>query len=638
MDEVRHKLKEAIDLQGACHNSLNQTMRECLAKGKIFTLRHDHACNKGALSISREVDYDNIKDDNNIVHFVKSETKVQMYNDMELHKIKSLISEPAKIIELGSLIHRLELTNKIVPVGELKKVDPAPLETKSGVGAFSVYFRLTEIHGSVNFSRAVFTIETPKTTVYTGSESGTTQYTLLTGEDKGSNSLFFRWITHHQPTTGAVKHAIKECVLIFNQSHQLEIKKVVSPMSQVSVPIDITSFGVADDAAYRSQKLNKNNFQMSTGYKPDQHDPTFFFLRKQFPEERFIKSTNEGTGMVNENDISVFEQHSRTCIRDIAALHWAFSGLCSVLESMEPIKADDKISTKLKQIKLSYTSHNEMLHIIACAARLVTVKFKSFSSDTGYQLGNLYSPYNQVLVAASANGILDMNTDDYIGCKLTQWFIMDAETHMEVLAKKDQNTRMSKNIKVKLLKVDCNLSHTAIKTTHTTDVLIDIGRKAYLDPWKLIYPNGIDTLPQTLKDYSLSALPAFNHLKWAKRDQAPDKEISVVLRTKHLIRLTFHTFRQSGSLCGADPVAASKAIERAASKPQGKVEKVKSRRRVEELISSKPISFNDVLRRVNTGDEAATHMLRRVNTGGEAAAKQKFVFGGGAPTWSWNPS
>ena len=178
---------------------------------------------------------------------------------------------------------------------------------------------------------------------------------------------------------------------------------------------------------------------------------------------------------------------------------------------------------------------------------------------------------------------------------------------------------MSTVLKVKLENVDCNLSRTAIKTTHTTDVLIDARRKAYLDPWNLIYPGGCDTLPDVLKNYSLSALPGLTGLKWATKGQTSDKKISVVLKTKHLIRLTFNTFRRS--FHGADPVAASRAIETAASKPRGKAEKSQTRRRVEKLVKPKPMTFNHALRLANSGNEAAV---------------RNFDFGAAPPTWSWN--
>jgi hypothetical protein len=638
MDAVRSKLKEAIDLQVACQNSLNQTMRECLAKDKIKHLPHEHNCSKGAFSISREVDYDNIKSDNNIDHFVNSKTKVQKYSDMEILKIKSLISDTSKTRELLSLIHQLELTERIVPIGDLKRIEKPPTITqqnkKSGTEEFSVFFPLKEIHGKVNFSRAVFIINNP-VEIFLGEENDTSKtYTLLTGEDHENNALFFRWITYCPEEEGdskvVLKHTIKECVLMFNQSHQFEIKQVISPMSkkESADSVQIKKLYVEQDdeterekeVKYVSDKLDKNKIQSSTKFNPDNHDPTLFFLLKQYPEKRFIKATSDDTGLVNENDISVFEKHSRTCIRDIASLHWAFSGLCSVLECLEKGSQKGNIAPVLNSIKLPFKQHSEMLYIIAYAARLVTTKFIKSSDNSNYKLENLYSPYNQVLVSASSNGSLDINTIDYIGCKLTQWFISDAENNMEVIAKNDENTRMSEVLKVKLLKVDCNLSRTAIKTTHTTDILISLGRKAYLDPWKLIYPNGHESLPLDLRTYSLKSLPGYAHLNWPVKFDMTDKKISVVLNTKHLIRLTFHTFRRKFN--GADPVVASKAVEKAASKPKGKKETSKSRKRVEKLVRPKKISFNDMLRRVNTGDETVS---------------QKFVFGGAqTQTWSWN--
>jgi hypothetical protein len=87
-----------------------------------------------------------------------------------------------------------------------------------------------------------------------------------------------------------------------------------------------------------------------------------------------------------------------------------------------------------------------------------------------------------------------------------------------------------------------------------------------------------------------------------------------------LIRLTFHAFRRKFN--GSDPVVASKAVEKAASSTEKKKQTRRSRKAVEKLVRPRKIKFNELLRRVNTGDETVP---------------QKFVFGGAQPqNWSWS--
>ena len=106
---------------------------------------------------------------------------------------------------------------------------------------------------------------------------------------------------------------------------------------------------------------------------------------------------------------------------------------------------------------------------------------------------------------------------------------------------------------------------------------------------------------------------------WAKANEFSDKKISIVAKSTILVRLTFHAFRRR--FYGSDPVVASKAIEKTASNIKKKKNTRRSRKMVEKLIRPKKIKFNELLRRVNTGDETVP---------------QKFVFGGTQPqNWSW---
>jgi hypothetical protein len=261
-----------------------------------------------------------------------------------------------------------------------------------------------------------------------------------------------------------------------------------------------------------------------------------------------------------------------------------------------------------------------MLLVIAYLAYLVTSEFSQLYPDgtaTPFKLETIYSPYNATLSLVSGITV-DVNKKEFIGYKLTQWLITNAEKATEVTAKSDTYTPISKTLKAHLKKVDCNISRTAIKTTYTTDILLDLNRKVYTDLWEQIYTGGYKDLPSKIKAYSIHATN--QNLNWAKEGEFTDKKISITMNSTVLIRLTFHAFRRKFN--GSDPVAASKATEKMASSSEKKKQTRRSRKAVEKLVRPRKIKFNELLRRVNTGDETVP---------------QKFVFGGAQPqNWSWS--
>ena len=78
-----------------------------------------------------------------------------------------------------------------------------------------------------------------------------------------------------------------------------------------------------------------------------------------------------------------------------------------------------------------------------------------------------------------------------------------------------------------------------------------------------VFNEKVENLPEILKMYSL--VDIVKNAGWAVKDTIRDKQVSVVLDSTHMVRFTFHAFRRD--FHGLNPVAASKAMRNAVSKP-----------------------------------------------------------------------
>ena len=182
------------------------------------------------------------------------------------------------------------------------------------------------------------------------------------------------------------------------------------------------------------------------------------------------------------------------------------------------------------------------------------------NTDVGsenYALANMISEYNSYVRIHD-----DINQAKYFGYKLTQWLLSEVEKCTIIIPKYDAYAKQRVILRGRLRSVQCDVSHSAIKTIFSTDVLLDMVRKTYIDPWGLIYPYGdVSKLPPKLKEYSLKGDSIYP--TWANKTKMNDKQVSVILESKHMVRFEFHAFRRK--FHGADPVVASKQIEKMAS-------------------------------------------------------------------------
>ena len=422
--------------------------------------------------------------------------------------------------------------------------------------------------------------------------------------------MFLRWTTLEQDISDQVKLKpnVKECVLVFNQSNKLIISSVASPIEKSLIDILLPTD--------TQTELQIKNLSDTDKYDEDKHDPTLFFLLKKFPNRRFIKVTGGDQGLINERDIASAEQYKRNCVWDIASLHWVLQGLHAVIKSMNP---------KHETYRTDTMSYDDLILSISSSAAKATAEFekmhkKDENKGKVYELSNLSSPYNSFIQSASTKTI-DLNTPRYFGYRMTQWLLSEVEKKTLLIPKYDANAPQSKILRGKLRNVQCDLSRSAIKTTYKTDVLMEMVRKAFLDPWRLVYPyNDVDKLPEELMKYSLKF--HYPTLTWAVKGPMQDKQISVILKSKHMVRFTFHAFRRS--FVGCDPVVASKALEMAASKPPKPAAKKQARVQLEKAFKPKKVTFKRWLQAASSGSDAAPN---------------NFVFGGPVPAgvkYSWN--
>lgn len=636
MNEIHEHLDAAIDEQRVHQQSLNQTMRECLAKPKNPSLMSNLNCRKGAAVISRELEYNMVDQTSRLYKgFIKAPTKISIDPDMCMSDIVSLKKSTEWKLwvnlakRMGLINNNDKLTDKsngisgkttqvsqdkdaIVNVtdvnveiedGSLQSINAPKSEFNDLDINLPVIFPLEEVHGKTKFTRAKFTMKNFKELKITDVQGKV--HVMMIGGDQENNSIFLRWTTSPVQIPGGTSERtetkIKECVLVFNRSHQLSILPISTPLffgkKEAKVQKSDLIFGNLTGDIILSTVLTGD----SDKFDGKKHDPTLYFLRKQFPATIFVDSKGGDTGLVNENDILSSESHVRNSVWNTVYLHWVFEGLCAVALSMGVDAKEIKKAGSTVVIDISAMDHDTMLVAIARAANIVTNRFKNMhpgeNRGIDYVLSNLSSRHNSFIPG------LDIDKKEYFGYRLTLWLLDDAEKNTILIPKYDANAPQRKILRGKLRSVDCDVSRTAIKTTYITDVLLEMVRKAYINPWELVYPfNDVNKLPNQLKEYSLKGNSSFP--LWAIKDTMNDKQVSVVLKSTHMVRFAFHAFRRT--FHGSNPVVASKQMEQAASKVKRMTRKrrMNENRQLRKAFTLRPVTVKRWLRNANsnTGD------------------------------------
>ena len=596
--------------------SLNQTMREALAKTKVAGLAFQTGHFKGAYVISRKIIQIESIDEN-------TPTEIKEMNKLTEEEVDFISIENPDSEKLFNLIQQLGLIDNSTDLTtDLTTATPNPPSKKS------MHYSLKEQIHKDRCLHAKFMVEDLKT-VELISES-LTKYTLLYGRDLGNHSFLFRVTPANQ---GDITPMIRECMVVFNRSHRLEISSVILPGANQATQ---TSVNKQDDLF----KIIKKNTPFQTIY-----DPTLYFLRYKFPASRYIASVGADDGFPNETDVVSMTSHMSACTWEMAQLHWVFEGLCSVvvslvigkyamneseklmdggslltdtpqpsgipklmplidengdiiLETPEETDVEDRndgfvskfsdslshgmklraypmdfltkeefvrfligpentypweenlnlvhswvhcdiTSEKKTGVKLGSSDHDTMLKQIAKMAKLATEAYK-LRNPREYQnapaLAKLNSPYNDSTLLSKLDHP-EILTAEYFGYKMTQWLLSEIEKCTVLVPKKDQNTPHAQ-LRAGIRDVNCQLYTAGIKSTYTTDVLLDITRKSFISPWEVMYGEDEASWPGWLKAYSLKK--HFCNVHWT----GSDKRISVVVGITHRVRYTFHAFKR----------------------------------------------------------------------------------------------
>jgi hypothetical protein len=180
-----------------------------------------------------------------------------------------------------------------------------------------------------------------------------------------------------------------------------------------------------------------------------------------------------------------------------------------------------------------------MLKQIAKMAKLATEAYKlrnPSESQNASALAKLNSPYNDSTLLSKLDHP-EILAAEYFGYKMTQWLLSEIEKCTVLVPKKDQNTPHAQ-LRAGIRDVNCQLYTAGIKSTYTTDVLLDITRKSFISPWEVMYGEDEASWPGWLKAYSLKK--HFCNVHWT----GSDKRISVVVGITHRVRYTFHAFKR----------------------------------------------------------------------------------------------
>ena len=299
MSEILQQQETAANVQARNQASLNQTMRERLALAMDKSLPFDVECGKGACVISRTIKREDVGADRHIMCFEKAQTSVKFFKDIILKEVVSVgFSDIGKLIDIAKHIGLISVLSKF----------SAP-DITTVEGEITVQFPLKEIHGEVKQTNARFTLSGCKEIKYTREHC-----TLLHGTDLENNAVFLRWTINDNAAAGSdeLKPDVSECVIVFNRSHKLNISTVLLPsVEDTVVKTERTNVLAGYTFDYRDTPVNIDPAVIFEATK--HHDATLFFLRRNFPAKRYVKSIGSDQGIINENDIATQEAHIRKC-------------------------------------------------------------------------------------------------------------------------------------------------------------------------------------------------------------------------------------------------------------------------------------------------------------------------------------
>ena len=612
MSEILFQSEAAANIQASKQKSLNQIMRERLALTGSANALFQSFCEKGCVVISRDVRSGDIGTEKNIKCFEKAPTKISVVSDLEMHDIDYSIENKDRLL---LLLKDLKLVDGLVNIARVNQITNTEGKnwntTKNNL---MVQFPLKEKNGDLKSSNARFYLKNYRIANFELNDFKTS--TLLQGMDEENNAVFFRWTevttlpgsTENPQTITDTK--VKECVVLFNRSNKLAISPIVIPIvTNVGWPNSNTvtgeelnlfpklktTIGIKYFPGTKSTEDGKTKGEM---FKADTHDPTLYFLRKMFPAKRYTKSNGNSQHIINSQDVASNEAHIRKCTKDTVHLFWVYEALCSIGKSIG-------IGTKKD---ITVMPHEEILLSIALKANEITKKYNEIDFQPKGNLANLKSDYN------SSIGEINYNTNAYLGYKLTQWLLESVEKCTFLIPKHDVYTPQRKTFRAQLTSVHCGVSRSAIKTTYTTDVLLEMVRKCFIDPWGLLYSQKThDGLPEQLKTYSLKTI--CTEASWAEENTMLDKQISVQLKMKRMTRFTFHAFRHS--FHGSDPMVVSKMLkDKASIIPTGKASKKKQfknaanrNKALKNILKPKKVTWNQWLRHQNSGESAPINTL-----------------------------
>ena len=597
MSEIFKQQETAEGELDAAQASLNQTMRERIALAMDKNLRFQTTCGKGACVISRKINESKATSNEGTKCFLKSPTSVKVDETLLMEQIIDIKPENiAKFIDiaknLGLIQHEFE-SSPFTPIfiSNEESNDPDVV----------IHFPLEQKKGGVKFTTASFFVRDWATVTFPATNPENYSFKLSYGRDLDNNAVFFRWATIKPPGPEVgIEVETRECVVVFNNSHHLNITRTPLPNEVEKTAATVASIYLKLDAKI-TEKLKSSTAAYDTDkYTPASHDPTLYFLRKRFPERRYAESTGSDQGTINEADIETMEAHIRKCTWEIVYLHWVYEALYAVSKSIHEAEV---------KVKIELLGHDALLISIAAMAARITEHFKTMMKGMVIQrnIGELISSYNADLGLSSAQ----YNTPDYFGYKLTQWLLSQVELNTKLIPSYEAYTPSRIEFRALLQNVTAKFHRSAIKTTYTTDVLLHLARKSYIDPWGLIFGKDAEhgKLPQLLKDYSMSS--AITNAPWAKTGEMSDKEISVHLNHTYMASFTYDAFRHR--FHGSDPVVASKMLEKIASTPP-KVKKSKKMSAANKAFKAVTRSQMQPVRGIQK-----RRMLRSGTEGGEAA-------------------
>jgi hypothetical protein len=130
-------------------------------------------------------------------------------------------------------------------------------------------------------------------------------------------------------------------------------------------------------------------------------------------------------------------------------------------------------------------------------------------------------------------------------------------------------------------------------------------------------------MPEMLKNYSLRS--QVQNAGWAVAGSIEEKQVSVVLKSTHMVRFTFHAFRRD--FHGINPVAVSNENKNGVSKPR----KFKKNQKPNTANKEHNKMIRDSLQPLKGLQKS---LLLNPNAGEPSAGP--FVFGAAVGPYSWN--